>query len=532
MVRNSRHGAPDVAPVTLPESRFARRAWARPALAVGSGVLLALSFPKFGHAAVAFVALAPLLAALPGTRGRRAFALGWLAGLVSALGLLYWTALVVVQFGGLAWPLAAAGALLLAAAYALFHGLFAWTVAGWCRRYGLAALLAAPFAWVAVEVLRAHTFFRFPWCLLGYSQLGQTRLIQIASVTAVYGVSFLLAASAAALAYVGLEPRGSARRRALLVVAALFAVTLAFGSWRLAQPAAEGSRLRVGLVQASIPQDEKWDQAHALANIAAHIDLAHDAARRGARLVVWPESAVPYRYDETPVIAAELDGLARRLGVTLLFGNDDRGGEPPDERFYVGAKMLDARGRLALRYHKIRLVPFGEYVPLQALFTLGGRVTARLVQQVSDFTPGEEYALGDVDGGRLAALICYEAIFPDLAREFATRGAGLLVSITNDGWYGRTSAPYQHFAMAAFRAVENGVYVVRAANTGITGVIDPHGRVIASTRLFARTALVHDVVLAAPVAGGRTFYARHGDVFAWTCCAAAALLTVVAASRR
>jgi apolipoprotein N-acyltransferase len=505
---------------------------ARPALAALSGLLLFLSFPKFGHAAVAFVALGPLLLALPGTHGRRAFALGWLSGVVSALGLLYWTALVVVQFGGLAWPLAAAGLLLLASAYALFQGLFAWLVADWCRRFGHAALLAAPLAWVAVELARAHTLFRFPWCLLGYSQLANLPLIQIASVTAVYGVSCLLAACSATLAYVALEPARAARGRALAGLALLLAGVLGFGWWRLAQPEPRGARLRVGLVQASIPQDEKWDAAHALANVARHVRLTHAAAQQGARLVVWPESAVPYYYDDTPVIAEQIDALARRLGVALLFGNDDRRGPPDRERFYVGAKMVDPSGRLALRYHKIRLVPFGEYVPLRGLFTLGDRVGARLVQQVSDFTPGDEYALGEVPGGRLAALICYEAIFPDLAREFSARGAGLLVSITNDGWYGRTSAPDQHFAMAAFRAVENGVYLVRAANTGISAVVDPSGRVLARTQLFERTALVHDVTLAAPASGGRTFYARHGDVFAWGCLIGAALPTLATRLRR
>ena len=142
----------------------------------------------------------------------------------------------------------------------------------------------------------------------------------------------------------------------------------------------------------------------------------------------------------------------------------------------MGAKMLDPQGAVVLRYHKMRLVPFGEYVPIQSVLTLGGRFSAKLVREVGEFTPGQEYAVGPVDGHPISAFICYEAIFPDLVREFAGGGAQLLVNITNDGWYGRTSAPYQHFAMAKFRAVENERYLVRAANTGITAVVDPHGR--------------------------------------------------------
>jgi apolipoprotein N-acyltransferase len=175
-----------------------------------------------------------------------------------------------------------------------------------------------------------------------------------------------------------------------------------------------------------------------------------------------------------------------------------------------------------LRYHKIRLVPFGEYVPIQSVLTLGGRISAKVIKQVADFTPGDEYATWVVDGHPVGAFICYEAIFPDLVREFAARGAELLVNVTNDAWYGRTSAPHQHMAMAAFRAVENGKYLVRAANTGISAVVDPRGRVLQSTALFERTLLVREV----PFVPGLTFYGRHGDVFAWSCLGLAAAATL------
>ncbi len=236
--------------------------------------------------------------------------------------------------------------------------------------------------------------------------------------------------------------------------------------------------------------------------------------------MVWPESALPFLYDQTPDAAREVQDLVREKGIYLLFGNDDRDEAPPG-RIFTGAKMLDPLGGLALRYHKIRLVPFGEYTPMQPLLTLGGRYAAKLVRQVSDFSPGSEYSVAAADGHPLAAFICYEAIFPDLVREFAARGAELLVNITNDAWFGRTSAPYQHFSMAVFRAVENGRYLVRAANTGVTAVVDPRGRVVERSELFARTVVVRDV----PFVPGGTFYSRHGDVFAWACFGAAVALT-------
>ena len=260
-----------------------------------------------------------------------------------------------------------------------------------------------------------------------------------------------------------------------------------------------------------------------------HLELTRRAHAQGARLVVWPESALPFLFDRTPVVAAQLRNMVQESGLFLLFGNDDRE-ESEDERgrIWVGAKMLDPQGAVVLRYHKMRLVPFGEYVPIQSVLTLGGRFSAKLVQEVGEFTPGEEYAVGAVDGHPIAAFICYEAIFPDLVREFAARGAQLLVNITNDGWYGRTSAPYQHFAMAKFRAVENERYLVRAANTGITAVVDPHGRVLDRTELFERTVLVREV----PLLAGSTFYTRHGDVFAWACLGAAVALTAAGLKKR
>lgn len=501
-------------------------AFRRDALAAASGVLLALSFPKFGHGVVAWVALVPLLLALPGASGWHAFRLGYVCGAVSSLGLLYWTALVVMQYGHLALPVAVLVMTLLCLAVALFPSLFAWLVAGWVARFGPAALLLAPFAWVASEILRAHALLRFAWCLLGYSQADTPALIQIAAVTAVYGVSFAIVLVASAAAY-AVSAQGRRRWLALAGAALVPAALLAYGRAELAVPLPAGTPLRVALVQASIPQDAKWDARLLEQNFARHVELTREAVGAGARLVVWPESAVPWDYDDTPVIARELEALAREGGIDLVFGNDDR--EPQAsgrDRVFVGAKMLGPAGRLALRYHKVRLVPFGEYVPLQPLLTLGGRVSARVVEQVADFSPGTGPVVGQVDGTRLGVFICYEAIFPDFVRRFSAAGAELLVNITNDAWYGRSSAPHQHLAMAVFRAVENGRFLVRAANTGISAVVDPRGRVLARTPLFERTLLVRDV----DVATLPTFYARHGDVFGWACFGVAALLAV--ASRR
>jgi apolipoprotein N-acyltransferase len=492
-------------------------------------VLLVLSFPKFGQGVVAWIALVPLLLALPGTSGWRAVRLGYVTGAVSAFGLLYWTSFVVVQYGGLSLPVGAAIMAALCLAVALFPALFAWAQARVLATFGGWGLLGAPLLWVGTELLRAHTLFEFPWCLLGYSQYRNLPVIQIASVTAVYGVSFLVVAASALVAFAAQERRPAPRRTALLGLALLVGGAWAGGAWAMERPRPETGRIRVGLVQASIRQDEKWVPGKAEDNVARHLALTDEAAAQGARLVVWPESAVPYLYDEDPALARALRRLVRRLDVYLFFGNDDRGvGSEGEPRFFVGAKLLTPGGRVVERYHKIHLVPFGEYVPLKPVFTLGGRLAAKLVQEVSDFSPGSEPVLGKVEGHPIGGYICYEAIFPDLVRRFAARGAELLVNVTNDAWYGTTSAPYQHFAMAVFRAVENRRYMVRAANTGITAIVDPVGRVRARTALFEPTVLVGDVAFAAE----QSFYTRHGDVFAQGCGAAALALLVASFRRR
>jgi apolipoprotein N-acyltransferase len=496
------------------------------AAAIASGGLLVLSFPKFGIGALAWVALVPLLYAILRLGGRWAGRLSYVSGVVASVGLLYWTALVVVQYGGLSGPLGVALMVLLCLVLALYYGLFGALVGLWLRALGPQAILLAAFAWVAVEWLRVEGPLAFPWCLLGYSQADALVIAQVASVTGVYGLSFLVVAAGSVVAYVLIEQRPRRRFAAIAGLALVALVVGLFGRHCLATPLPESGRLRVGLAQAAVPQDEKWDERLAARNLSWHVALTRQAAARGAELVVWPESAVPYYFDSSPDVASDLRQLAAETRAWLLFGNDDFEGGPADARVFVGAKLLAPDGQVALRYHKMQLVPFGEYVPFERL--LGALGVKKLVEQVGTFTPGETPVVGQCAGHGVSVTICYEAIFPSLVRRFAASGAELLANVTNDAWYGRTSAPYQHFAMARLRAVENGRSFVRAANTGVSALIDPRGRVLARTLLFERTVLVGDV----PLVQRQTFYARHGDVFAWVCVAATMLISAHAWRRR
>jgi apolipoprotein N-acyltransferase len=240
--------------------------------------------------------------------------------------------------------------------------------------------------------------------------------------------------------------------------------------------------------------------------------MSRQAIGQGARLVVWPESAVPFYFESERYSADRIRDLARQSHVSILFGGDQiewrvEGARQVAGKYFNSAFMVRPDGSTGGSYRKIHLVPFGEYVPLKRLFFFA----APLVQAVSDFSPGDAAVLLPVDGHLMSTAICYEIVYPDLVRRFVTGGSELLSTITNDAWFGATSAPYQHFAQAAMRAVEEGRYLVRAANTGISGIVDPYGRVLQETPLYQPAMIVGDVrFLHAP-----TVYARIGDVFAY-----------------
>jgi apolipoprotein N-acyltransferase len=283
-----------------------------------------------------------------------------------------------------------------------------------------------------------------------------------------------------------------------------------WGSVRIqrAELSATGKPLSIALVQGNVPQNEKWDPAHASAILERYLDMTREAARRGADLVIWPESATPFYYEEDPAGAQQIRDMVRQTGVRLLFGSDQvERGTPP--RFYNSAFMLAPSGETKAVYRKMQLVPFGEYVPLKSLLFFVGS----LVEGVADFSPGQGMVLLPVNGATISTAICYEIVYPALTRQAIREGSQLLTTITNDAWYGYSSAPHQHFLQASMRAIEQGRYLARAANTGISGLVDPYGRVLARSALFETTVLTGDVRLLS----GLTVYGRIGDLCAYLC---------------
>ena len=478
--------------------------------------------PRFGHPVLAWVALSPLLAALllrrsgragsrPGALG--AFSLGLIAGVVYFVGTTYWTGSVMRQYGDLHSVVATALMLALSAYLALYPAVFALILDRVIARVGARGMVLAPAVWVATEFGRGYLFTGFPWVSLGYSQATVLPVAQLASVCGVWGLSALVALVNAALVLLVFD---RTRVRWWLAAAAAVAVlvTVAWGSARLHDSALtrEGVSLRVGLVQGNVSQDQKWSQARAGSIVQDYLDLTRRAAREGARFILWPESALPFFFEEEPLAGAAVRRAAVETGTTLLVGSDQIERAAP-ARYFNAAFLIDPAGNVAAVYRKVHLVPFGEYVPLKRLLFFAGP----LIQAVSDFSEGDRIVMLPVAGHTASTAICYEVVYPDLAREATRAGSELLTTITNDAWFGRSSAAWQHFEMASLRAIEQGRYLARAANTGISGIIDPYGRVLVRSTLFEQAVLTGDVRFLT----SQTIYARMGDTFAYACIVAA-----------
>jgi apolipoprotein N-acyltransferase len=485
---------------------------------------------------VSWLAPACLLLALADLAPRRAALLGFAAALPAHAVVFHWIYVVTVRYGHAPPLVGVLAPLLLAAWVALFVALFAAVHAGLARR-GLASPLAAAALWTALEHARASVFTGFPWASLGYAQHENAALLGLASVTGVYGLSFVVVLTGAAAAGTaralqrGAWP-GAGVWLALALVIAAHPLGLALRAPRASDTAAS---LRVAVLQGDIDQGVKWRPSFADRTLEIYRELTARAAERGAQLVVWPETAVPGALEWDPELRVRIQALAREQGVALLVGgvgiSSDGGMRPA--AYYDSAFVIDATGVVLDRYDKTHLVPFGEFVPFQRLLDVFFRAFARGIAETS-VTPGDAPRALDIalpDGGavRAGVPICYELLFPDLVRRFAADGAQLLLAVTNDAWYGRTGAPYQFLAITALRAAESQLWLARAANTGVSAFIDPRGEVRAQTPIFERGLLVADVPLGSRSA--TSFYVRHGDLFAFGCWALLVGLALQAAAR-
>ena len=495
-------------------------------LAVGSGALLALAFPVVDWGPLAWVALVPMLWAALGRGPGAAFRTGWVAGLVFFVATLYWLVITIGTYTNLS-PLVSVGPLLLLCAFlALGFGIFTLGCE-LARGAGIDLALVGPPLWVLLEWIRTYILGGFPWVSLGYSQYRTTYLIQFVEFTGVYGLSALVVLVNVVVygAVTAWRAGGSPSTRRLLALTGLLMVLVAWGYWRVQEIAAlpvEGS-LRVGFIQGNVAQDVKWDPAYQDGTIDHYVDLTTAAAADGAELVVWPETAAPFFFQEEGELRDRILDLARRLHVWLVVGSPAFSGENGVLAMHNRVYLVSPEGAALQSYDKMQLVPFGEYVPLKSLFFFVDKV----VEGVGDFRAGRAPVVFHTDRGNFGVLICYEGIFPGLTRRFVAAGADFMVNVTNDAWFGRTSAPYQHLAMAAVRAIENRVPLVRVANTGFSAMVDADGTIRWRTGLF-ETAWRVDTV---SWTGISTFYARYGDCFVYGCLVLLALVVISGMSR-
>jgi len=535
------------------------RLWA---MAIFSGVLQVLPFPiaapvPVWRTALCWVALVPLLMALTDKDAsgkpvgmRQGAALGYAAGFIWYLGNCYWIYATMHLYGGIARP-GAAGILVLFCLYlGLYHGLFGGLIAAFRRArfrqrtLGVqGALLLSPFAWVAVELARAR-ITGLPWDLLGVAQVDNPLLTRLAPITGAYGISFVVAGvNALWLLRLTLKERRYTRPALTLAGVALVVLYVLFVR-RMQPPIHQGTDATATLLQENLevgaantgPQLSKAEMLQAFSELSLFPELnyclgipelastkcmrvvpvhqeAQDAARAPLRtdLIVWPESPAPFE-ESDPEFRAALSKLAREADAPIIVGDIGIDADRSVARGYDlhnSADFIQPDGSFVGRYDKMHLVPFGEYVPFKKLFFFAGDLLA----DVGEFDPGVHRSVFKTGGETYGTFICYESIFGDEMREYSGLGAGVLVNIANDGWYGNTAATWQHLNMVRMRAIENHRWVLRATNTGVTVSIDPYGRVTMAAPRHIRTSLrvgfnyEHDV----------TFYAAHGDLFAYFC---------------
>jgi apolipoprotein N-acyltransferase len=481
-------------------------------LATLSGLMLTACFPPGKLSYVAWFALIPLLKSVEHTSPGQAFRLGFVAGMAHYLTLIYWIMEVLGRYGGLSTLLSLGPFLLLCAYLALFPASFAALMP--LFRDKRLAVVQMACIWVGLEFIRARLFTGFPWCLLGYSQYAHVHLIQVADLFGVYALSFLILLCNGLL-YALLSAAGTRQMRArvkweaLLAAAALVGLFL-YGDYRLRQFGERdgGDRtFKVSIIQANIDQSLKWKPAYQDKTMATYLRLTLDSAPGGPDIILWPETAVPFFFQDNLKYAPLVLSVVHRIGKPLIFGSPAYKELDGRTTYFNRAYLLTPDKAPIQYYDKVHLVPFGEYVPLKRFLFF----VERLVPAAGDFGPGDKMVPLRHEDFAAGILICYEAIFPEHARSHARSGANLLVNLTNDAWFGMTSAPYQHLVMAVFRAVENRMPLLRAANTGFSAYVGPDGRIQALSRLFTEQILTAEPCL---VRSNVTFYTRFGDVFA------------------
>lgn len=490
-----------------------RIGWRRAIIsASASGIFLVLCFPKLDLHWLSWFALVPVMALASDRRISMKMAVisGFIMGFIFFTGLLYW----LFPFVSYGFALVLSGLILGISYLSLYTSLF-MAASKWIgeRIKGIWWAVLAAAIWTGIEFVRSLGTFGFPWGVLGYSQYRNVHVIQIASILSVYSISFLLVLVNGLLAEAAIELMSRRIKKAAqyaMVAAVCFAIPLIYGFLSI-RPLDGSEHIRVSVIQGNINQDQKWDLRYKVQNLNTFLRLTRISALSRPDLIVWPETAVPgyFRYD--PWLRKAVTDMAVESKAFLLAGSVDMEYSGNERKFFNSAFLISPNGDVLGKYDKIHLVPFGEYVPYKKIFFF----VEKIVEGEGDFSSGRDYTVFSMGKGKFGTIICYEAIFPWLVRRFVERGAQFIVNITNDAWFGRTSAPYQHAAMSVLRAVENRVPIVRCANTGVSMFVDPYGRIHKETGIFEERVISWDL----PIPKGKSLYTRTKEWFPILCLA-------------
>ncbi len=477
-----------------------------------SGLLLTASFAPSPLDWMVWFAWVPLLRSLDNESPANAFLLGFMAGLAHYLTLIYWIIPTLQNYGYLGL-LTSSGALVLLCLYlALYPALFAYLIC--CMRESRVLVFMMGSLWVGLELIRTHFLTGFPWCLLGYTQFRNLFLIQVADLVGVYGISFMIVLANGLIYRLVFHRHASERRGLVLEIMGLLLVvafSLIYGQHRLAgdeHNGKGGKSIKAAIIQGNIDQSIKWDPAYQEMSVDTYHRLTLSASPFKPDLVVWPETAMPFFFQDNEDLSPRLFKMAKQADAELIFGSPAYKKTHSGTKYYNRVYLLSRHGEFAGYYDKVHLVPFGEYVPYRWLFPF----FRHLLHAAGNFASGEKIEPLELTNHPAGILICFEVIFPELARTQTRKGAAILVNLTNDAWFGRTSAPYQHLSMAVFRAVENGRPMIRAANTGFSAFIGPHGHIMARSQLFKEEVLTRELRLKP---SSKSFYTRYGDLFAF-----------------
>lgn len=478
-------------------------------LPVLTGLLLAASFPRFDQFYLAWIALVPLILFVHRVHSiKAAFWGGLIAGLLQNSMLLIWMQPVLTRYGGISNGLSWLAFGLLMPVLSAYLAVACLVTKFLARRIGAAAIFLFPAILVCFEyLLSISPFGGFPWLLAGYSQSRFLSLIQIADVTGVYGISFLLACVSVSLSWIFITNYRKMRAYIpLAVMVALILSCLLYGRFSLRRWREADPPYRVAILQGNIAfedpaassVDKFLDRYARLANQAKHSDL-----------LILPESPTPASFDDDSKYRESLASLAKRHPLGMVFNNVRSSEKAVEVEHFNSAYLISQEGKPAGTYDQIHLVPFGEYIPLKQFLSFIDTIS----KDAGEYHPGQDIRIIRIGGRPANAIICFEAVFPGLARRFTLNGSELMINIVNDGWYGNTAAPYQHVQIARFRAIENRRYFLRAANTGISAVIEPNGAITAATGILKEAVCEakFDFI------NYQTIYTRYGNVFIYLC---------------